>query len=172
MTRPSSPPPVFSIPSLFVLLLSFTLCFGVSGLGSAVTIGPVRSWYPTLTKPALTPPDIAFPIVWTILFALMAVSAWLVWRQAVRMPAGWRAAQGAFALFGLQLALNFGWSLLFFGLRMIGPALVEMLVLLAVLAATIAAFARHSRLAALLLAPYLAWAAFATYLTFMIWRLN
>ncbi|WP_374300161.1 TspO/MBR family protein [Ferrovibrio sp.] len=172
MTRPSSPPPVFSMPSLFVLLLSFALCFGVSGLGSAVTVGPVKSWYPTLAKPALTPPDIAFPIVWTILFALMAVSVWLVWRQAIRSPAGWRAALPAFVLFGLQLALNFGWSLLFFGLRMIGPALIEMIALLAVLAATILAFARHSRLAALLLVPYWAWGAFATWLTFEIWRLN
>lgn len=164
------------MPSLFVLLLSFALCFGVSGLGSAVTIGPVKSWYPTLAKPALTPPDIAFPIVWTILFALMAVSVWLVWRQAIRSPAGWRSALiaswPAFVLFGLQLALNFGWSLLFFGLRMIGPALIEMIALLAVLAATILAFARQSRLAALLLVPYWAWGAFATWLTFEIWRLN
>ncbi len=175
---PSSPvpPPAFSAPSLLVLLLSLALCFGISALGRLATADAVRTWYPTLAKPAFTPPDIAFPIVWTILFVLMAVALWLMWRAAAASAGGWRAgliaAWPAFALFGLQLALNLGWSVLFFGMQMIGAALIEIVVLLAVLAATALAFARHSRLAALLLVPYMAWGAFATVLTFTIWRMN
>jgi tryptophan-rich sensory protein len=161
------PPPFTDLRSLAVLALSLAACFGISALGGAITAGPVKSWYPTLVKPALTPPDLAFPIVWTLLYAMMAVAAWRVWRAS-----GLRQARGALGLFGVQLVLNLGWSWLFFGQQMIGAAVAEIALLWLAIAGCMAAFARHERLAALLLLPYLLWVSFAAYLTFAIWLLN
>lgn len=161
------PQPVFSLPSLAFLAISFITCFAIAGLGAGITAGPVKSWYPALVKPALTPPDITFPIVWNLLYAMMAVAAWLVWRSS-----GLQHARGALALFGIQLLLNLAWSGLFFGLQRPDLALAEIVVLWGMIAATLVAFLRHERRAALLLVPYLAWVSFAVYLTAGIWRLN
>ena len=160
-------PPFTAPPSLLALALSLLACFGIATIGGAITAGSVSTWYPTLTKPALTPPALAFPIVWNILYALMALAAWRVWRQA-----GLARARGALALFALQLILNLAWSWLFFGQRQIGWAVAEIGLLWLAIAACIAAFARHDRIAALLLLPYLFWVSFAAYLTFAIWQLN
>ena len=160
-------PPTYSAASIAALVLSLLACFTISAVGGAITAGPVKSWYPTLVKPALTPPDLAFPIVWTLLFALMAIAAWRVWRQS-----GVRQARGALLLFGLQLLLNLAWSWLFFGRQQIGWAVIEIAVLWLAIAGCILLFARHDRVAALLLAPYLLWVSFAAWLTFSIWQLN
>lgn len=157
-------PPVFSRRSLAALALSLTLCLGVSALGGAITAGPVKTWYPTIAKPAITPPDIVFPIVWPLLFIMMAVAAWLVWRRS-----GWTAA---LALFGLQLGLNLGWSALFFGAQQIGLALIEIAILWLAIAATTRSFARHDRRAAILLLPYLTWVTYAALLNALIWQMN
>jgi tryptophan-rich sensory protein len=102
-----------------------------------------------------------------MLYALMAVAAWLVWRRA-----GWRAARFPLVLFGLQLVLNVGWSLCFFGFRNPGLAAAEIVVLWLAIAATTATFWFYSRAAALLMGPYLAWTSFAVVLNVAIWRLN
>jgi benzodiazapine receptor len=161
------PSPSASARSLIALSLSLVACFGISALGGAITAGPVKSWYPELVKPALTPPDLAFPIVWTLLYAMMAIAAWLVWRRS-----GLRRALGALLLFGLQLLLNLGWSWLFFGQQQVGWAVAEICLLWLAIAACMAAFAQHDRLASWLLLPYLLWVSFAAYLTFAIWQLN
>jgi tryptophan-rich sensory protein len=162
-----SVPPILSPRSLLGLAAAFAACFAISGLGGAITAGPVKSWYPGLIKPALTPPDIAFPIVWTTLYAMMAVAAWLVWRRA-----GWKRGRVALLLFGLQLILNLAWSWLFFGLQRIGLATIEIGMLWLAIAGCCLAFARHDRIAALLLVPYLLWVGFAAWLTISIWQLN
>lgn len=149
------------------LMLWLAACFVVSGLGGWITAGPVKSWYPTLAKPGITPPDAAFPIVWTLLYLLMAVAAWRVWRRA-----GWQTGRAALGLFILQLLLNLGWSVLFFGLRQIGPALVEIVALWLAIAVTLVAFRRQDRLAGWLLAPYLVWVSYATLLNALIWMMN
>jgi benzodiazapine receptor len=159
--------PFLSPRSLLALALSFAACFAISALGGAITAGPVKTWYPLLAKPALTPPDLAFPIVWTALYALMAIAAWRVWRAA-----GFARARVALLLFALQLVLNLGWSWLFFGQQMIGWALAEIAVLWLAIAACIVTFTRHDRIAAWLLLPYLLWVSFAAYLSFAIWQLN
>jgi len=125
------------------------------------------AWYEDLAKPVWTPPDILFPLVWTTLYVLMGVAAFRVWWRH-----GFGNARLALALFLLQLALNAGWSWLFFGRHAIGAALVEIGVLWAVIAATILAFRPRDRLAMRLLLPYLAWVSFAAVLNFAIWRLN
>ena len=132
-----------------------------------MTSTSVGTWYQQLRKPSFNPPDWVFAPVWTTLYIAMAVAAWRVWRE--------RGVQGArfeLSLFATQLTLNLGWSILFFGLRQIGGALVEILILLAAIVATALAFRRIDGIAALLLVPYIAWVAFATLLTAALWWLN
>ena len=153
------------------------LCLAVGWIGAQVTRPALVAWYPALAKPAWTPPAIAFPIVWTALYVLMGVAAWLVWQRIAEAGA---AASGKgvalrwlpLILFVLQLALNSLWSTLFFGLRSPGLALAEILLLLVAIVATMIAFRAVSALAAGLLLPYLLWAGYATALNFAIWRMT
>jgi len=143
------------------------LCLAVAAVGGAVTASSVGTWYPTLAKPAFNPPNWIFAPVWTTLYFLMAIAAWRVWRRD-----GLRQARWALALFALQLALNLAWSVLFFGMRMIGAALVEVVVLLLAIVATTLVFWQRDRVAGMLFLPYAAWVAFATLLNAALWRLN
>lgn len=143
------------------------LCFAVAGLGGLATSAGVETWYPTLVKPSFNPPDWIFGPVWTLLYLMMAVAAWRVWRGPHS-----RRRSVALAAFGLQLALNLGWSVLFFGLQWPGAALIEIVLLLSAIAGTACLFWRQDRLAGLLFVPYLLWVAFATLLNASIWLLN
>lgn len=139
----------------------------VSGIGGAITASSVGSWYAGLTKPAFNPPSWVFGPVWTLLYAMMAVAAWRVWRSA-----GWRGAQTALLLYFLQIGINLAWSALFFGLRRPDLALADCLLLLALIIATGLAFRRHDRVAALLMVPYGLWVGFACLLNSNIVALN
>jgi translocator protein len=146
------------------------LGFAVAGAGGAITATSVGGWYQGLAKPGFNPPDWIFGPVWTLLYALIALAGWRIWRLR-----GWRAQGGiepALLVWALQLALNLCWSFVFFGARMIGAALLEIVVLLAAIVVTLGLFARIERLAAWLLAPYAAWVAFAALLNAELWRLN
>jgi benzodiazapine receptor len=146
------------------------LSFAVAGAGGAITATSVGGWYQTLAKPAFNPPDWVFGPVWTLLYAMIAVAGWRVWRLR-----GWTAngaLNPALLAWAVQLGLNLGWSFVFFGARMIGAALVEIGMLLAAIAVTARLFWRIERAAAWLLAPYAAWVAFATLLNAALWRLN
>lgn len=149
----------------FVAFLA--LCLAVSAVGGAVTATSVGSWYPTLAKPSFNPPNWIFAPVWTALFFMMAIAGWRVWRRD-----GLRKARWALTLFALQLALNLTWSIVFFGLRSIGAALVEVVVLLLAILATSAVFWQRDRVAGMLFIPYAVWVAFATVLNAALWRLN
>jgi tryptophan-rich sensory protein len=149
------------------LLVLLAACLGTEAVGGILTAASVRGWYRTLDKPAWTPPDWLFGPVWTILFVLMGVAAWLVWRRT-----GWRASRTALGLFAVQLALNAAWSGLFFTLRNPGAAFAEILLLWCAIAATLWSFGRISPLAAGLLVPYLLWVTYAAVLNGTIWRLN
>jgi len=153
--------------SAIALIVSLAICFAVAGIGSWVTAGGLREWYPSLAKPSWNPPNWIFGPVWSTLFAMMAVSAWLLWEQRERT-----GAHRALGLFALQLALNFAWSGIFFGVRQPGWALVEIVVLWVAIAATIAASWSVDRRASALLIPYLGWVAFASFLNLTLWRLN
>jgi tryptophan-rich sensory protein len=143
------------------------VCFAAAGLGAAVTATSVGGWYQTLAKPTWSPPDWLFGPVWTMLYLMMAVAAWLVWRGH-----GTRVARHALIWFGIQLSLNVFWSFLFFGLQRPGLGFVEIVALWISIFATSFAFLAKSRTAALLLVPYLAWTSFAVILNFAIWRMN
>lgn len=149
------------------LLAWLAICFGASALGALATNRSVNGWYQTLAKPSWNPPDWLFGPVWSLLFFMMAVSAWLIWR---REPL--KLSRGPLALFILQLTLNVGWSIVFFAMKQPGWAAVEIATLWLAIAATALAFWPRSRAAALLLAPYLAWVSFAAVLNSTLWRLN
>ncbi|MBI1260681.1 MAG: tryptophan-rich sensory protein [Rhizobiales bacterium] len=166
-TKPSESEPSVTL-SILVLIGFLAVVFIFAAAGGNVTASSVQDWYPTLNKPPLTPPNWVFAPVWTFLFFLMGVSAWLVWRKA----GGLRQAHAALPLFFAQLGLNLGWSVSFFGMRNPAIASIEIVFLLAMILATILVFASIERLAAILMLPYLAWTSFATYLTFAIWWLN
>lgn len=149
------------------LIAFLALSLVVSVLGGLVTAANVSTWYPTLQKPPFNPPNWIFGPVWTTLYILMAIAGWRVWRlrrQSVFQP--------PMALYGLQLALNLLWSILFFGLHAIGWALADIAALLAVIAATTIVFWRVDRIAGALFLPYLAWVTFAGVLNASIWWLN
>ncbi|HQF14543.1 MAG TPA: tryptophan-rich sensory protein [Thermogutta sp.] len=149
------------------LVLIVGVCLGAGLLGSIATTSQVDGWYKTLNKPSWNPPSQVFGPVWTTLYILMGVAAWLVWRSADA-----RSTWLPLALFGIQLALNAAWSWIFFKMQRPDWAFFEILILWVAIAATLVAFFRHSQLAGWLLVPYLAWVSFAAILNFTIWRLN
>jgi benzodiazapine receptor len=159
--------PVTARRQALVLLAFVAACVGVGAVGGAVTATSVGTWYQQLRKPSFNPPDRVFGPVWTALYIAMAVAAWRVWRRQ-----SLRGARLALTLFAAQLALNLGWSVLFFGMRQIGLALIEIAVLFIAIVSTASAFARTDGAAALLLVPHLTWVAFAAMLNWVIWRLN
>ena len=136
-------------------------CFVAASTGAIFRPG---AWYEGLAKPPWRPPNWLFGPAWALLYALIAISAWLVWR-----------ADGfgtALVIWSVHLVINAGWSAVFFGLRRPDLAFAWILLLWASIAVTIAAFAPVSLLAAWLLAPYLLWVSFATALNVSIWRRN
>jgi len=154
-------------------LLAWLLATFAAAAVGAVAAVDAASFYAQLSKPAWAPPAGVFGPVWSVLYALMAVAAWLVWRS-VSSTAGSTARSRAVALglFGMQLAANALWSWLFFAWHRGALAAVEVLVLLALIVATVVAFWRISRPAGLLLLPYLVWVSFASVLTWAVWRSN
>lgn len=149
----------------FVLFVAVSL--GAGGLGAVATTPQIDGWYRTIVKPEWNPPNWVFGPVWTTLFILMGISAWLIWK-----PAGFKKAILPLALFAFQLILNVAWSWIFFGMHQIGWAVVEILILWLAILTTMVAFFRRSKPAGWLLAPYLCWVTFASVLNFTIWRLN
>lgn len=137
-----------------------------AAIGSVATFQSIPTWYATLNKPALNPPSWVFGPVWTILYVLMAVSAYLVWNSKSRQK------REALAIYGLQLILNVAWSIAFFGFKSPFYALVVIIALWLTIAATIVKFNKISKRAAWLLIPYIAWVTFAAYLNYSVLVLN
>lgn len=152
------------IAGLVVAVLGTEVIGALSGVAAG---GDFVRFYDELRKPPGTPPPGAFGPAWTVLYLLMGVAAWLVWREGLS-----RQTIVALGLFAAQLALNFAWSLIFFGQHRIGAALVEIVVLWLAILATVVAFWLVRPAAGILLLPYLAWVSFASYLNAGIWRLN
>lgn len=153
----------------WVILVGFiALSQGAGLVGSFFTAPAINNWYATLARPEFAPPNWVFGPVWTTLYLLMGVAAFLVWQKGTRRT----EVRVALGIFLLQLVLNTLWSILFFGLQSPGGAFIEIIFLWLAIAATIGAFARVSKPAAWLLAPYIAWVSFAAYLNYALWVLN
>jgi tryptophan-rich sensory protein len=149
------------------LACAVAACFAAAGIASLYTTPAIPVWYAALRKPAWNPPAWVFGPVWTLLYLMMAVAVWLVWRER-----GFAGAGGALALFTLQLILNALWSIIFFGRRNPALALVEIFFLWAAIFATMLSFWRVSQPATWLMWPYLLWVTFAGFLNLNIWKLN
>ena len=126
---------------------------------------PPGEWYAALAKPPLNPPNWLFAPAWAVLYIAMAVAAWLVWKSE-------HESISPLVLWGIQLALNALWSYLFFGLQMVGVALIEVVIMLAFIIVTCISFFRANITAGWLMVPYIVWVTFATYLNAGIWWLN
>lgn len=150
-----------SLAGLFAWLL---VAFSAAAVGAIASID-AAAFYSQLARPSWAPPAGAFGPVWSMLYALMGVAAWLVWRARRRDVA-------AFAIFAVQLAVNALWSWLFFAWRLGALAFIDALILFGLIGATIVLFWRASRPAAVLLVPYLAWVGFACALTWAVWKNN
>ena len=150
----------------FGFILFPAISLGVGALAGFLTKDSLANVYPLLEKSSLTPPGWVFPIVWMVLYLLMGIGMALVEAR------GGPERSRALSLFGIQLALNFGWSLLFFNSGAYLSALLCLIVLWVMILAMAGSFASVSRLAARLQIPYLLWVAFAGYLNAAVWVLN
>jgi translocator protein len=150
--------------SVAVLVIFLVVAFAAAAIGAAF---PPGDWYAGLVKPSWNPPSWLFAPVWTALYVMMAVTAWLVWRQG-SAP----AVRAALFAWVVQLALNAAWSWLFFGLHRPGLAFAELVVLWLAILVTVVLAWRVAPTAGALLLPYLAWVTFAGMLNVTLWRLN
>ncbi len=152
----------------FKLFIAIAVSESAGIIGSVFTAPAIAGWYASLAKPALNPPAWVFGPVWTTLYALMGVAAFLVWKKGLDR----KNVKIALGVFIGQLILNTLWSILFFGLHSLSGALVEIAFLWLAILATLIAFSNISKIAAWLLVPYLLWVSFAAYLNFALWSLN
>jgi benzodiazapine receptor len=142
-------------------------CFLVAGISSIFIAKAMPTWYAALAKPPYTPPNQVFGPVWTVLYTLMAIAAWMIWKLLDS-----RTRSVGLTLFCVQLALNFTWSILFFSAHRIGLSFAEILILWAAILATMQVFFRLRRTAGWLLVPYLCWVTFASLLNWGILQRN
>ncbi len=143
------------------LLGTVLICQAAGIIGSFFTISAIPTWYQTLNKPFFSPPNSVFGPVWTILYTLMGISLYLLWEKKKMVK-----------LFLIHLILNAAWSIIFFGFRNIGLALIEILILLILIVKVTISFYKVNKTASFLLIPYLIWVTFATLLNFSFWVLN
>ncbi|WP_153725842.1 TspO/MBR family protein [Heliorestis convoluta] len=155
-----------AVRDLFKLVAALLICLYASWLGAKYTLSSFV-WYHNLNKPWFNPAAHTFEPVWLILYTMMSLSLFLVWRQSPQ-----KDVRFALFLFGLQLALNVMWSWIFFGLQSPFWATVEIVLLMFVIGVTIFYFYRYSKWAAILLVPYFLRTGYEALLTFLIWRMN
>ncbi len=154
--------------NFFKLVISVALCESSGLLATPFTIAAIPVWYQALNKPSFSPPNWVFGPVWTLLYFMMGVSLYLVWKEGLKN----KKTKAALVFFAIQLILNFLWSVVFFGLRSPEAALIEILVLWFAILFTTLRFNKISKTAACLLIPYLVWVSFATVLNASIVMLN
>lgn len=157
-----------NIGKLIGALVSVLISQSAGIIGSFFTFDSVNTWYKTLNKPSFSPPNWLFAPVWLTLYTMMGISSYLVYLKRGEYP----QAKPALVLFGIHLALNALWSILFFGLKNPLLAFIEIIILWLTIVALIILFYKIDKIAALLLVPYLLWVSFASILNFSIWRLN
>lgn len=149
------------------LVVSVLFTVGIGSLGGLFTISEIPGWYAGLQKPSFNPPNWLFGPVWSLLYLLMGISFYLIWKQPVST-----VRNVGLTLFVIQFILNFFWSILFFNQHLIAAALLEMVFMWIFILLTMIWFAKLSPTASWLLLPYLCWVSFATVLTAAIWKLN
>lgn len=152
--------------SVFKLIISIALPLLVGGIAGFFTSSSVQGWYASLQKPSFNPPSSVFGPTWTILYVLMGIAFFLIWRSESVYK------RRAIIFYFIQLLFNFAWSFIFFYAQQPGWAFVEIIILWLLILATIYNFFKISTLAGWLLVPYICWVTFASVLNFAIWKLN
>ena len=152
----------------FRILVFIVICELAGIIGSVFTASSISGWYATLVKPPFNPPGWIFGPVWTILYAMMGLAAYLVYENGPRRP----EIRKALTVFAIQLIINALWSIVFFGARQILGAVVVIVLLWVMILLTIRLFSRISKAAAYLLVPYLLWVSFASVLNISLYTLN
>ena len=150
------------------LIVSIIIPVAIGATAGFFTATGVDSWYQTINKPSWNPPSWIFAPVWTILYIMMGIALFLVWKSNNNEALKKRAM----ILFFVQLVLNFFWSFIFFDQQQPGWALVEIIAMGVAILLTIFAFAKVNKIAAWLLVPYISWVSFASILNYTIWQLN
>lgn len=150
------------------VIFAILVCQLAGLIGSIFTFSAIPTWYVFLNKPSFSPPNWIFGPVWTLLYTLMGIAAYIIWKRGAKN----KTVRGALALFGFHLILNSLWSIIFFGAHALFPAFVEILILWSTIIILILKFYRIEKTAAYLLLPYLAWVSFASVLNFSVWFLN
>jgi len=156
----------------FKFILAMLLCLGAGVIGSFATETGLGSWYQTLIKPPITPPNVVFPIAWTTLYILMGLALYIIWSQPQKYRRDPELKKSALLFFALQLILNIAWSFLFFGLESPILGLIGIFALIGMVSITIIKFYQLNKKAAYLMVPYLIWICFATILNLWIVILN
>jgi translocator protein len=156
------------IPNFLKLIIALVATQAAGLIGTIFTTPAIPTWYASLAKPALNPPSAVFGPVWTVLYVLMAISAFIIWKKGLAR----KDVKIALGVFLGQLALNTLWSIIFFGAKSLGGALIEISVLWLAILGTIVLFWKISKAAGWLLIPYILWVSFAGYLNYMIWAMN
>lgn len=157
-----------TLRSFFKLITAIIVCECAGIVGSIFTFSAIPTWYAALTKPTLNPPSWVFGPVWTTLYALMGIALFLIWQKGPNR----KDVRKALTVFGLQLALNALWSIVFFGLHSPGWAFLNIVLMWLSIVWTMVLFYKISKPALYLLLPYLLWVSFAAYLNYSIWILN
>lgn len=155
------------MPNYFKLIFSILICQLAGIIGSLFTRESI-GWYYTLSKPVFRPPNWMFGPVWIVLYLIMGISLYLVWKRGFGTP----EAKYPMLFFFTQLIFNTLWPIIFFGARSIGGGLIIIFILWILIFLTILSFQRVNKTAAYLLIPYIIWVSYASVLNFSIWRLN
>jgi len=153
--------------SILPLLISILIVFSFGFIGSFFTTSSITNWYAFINKPLFSPPNWIFAPVWTLLYILMGISAFLIWKKRDNLK-----TKQAFIFYGIQLILNALWSIIFFGMHNPGLALLEIIILWLFILITLIKFYKINKIAGLLFIPYLLWVSFASILNYAIWMLN
>ena len=150
------------------IIIAILICEAAGIIGAFFTTPAIATWYSEIRKPNFVPPDWLFAPAWTTLFLLMGISAGIIWNRGL----GNKNIKTALSIFGVQLASNILWSLLFFGLKSPFLAFLEIILLWLAILINIISFYKISKTAGLLLLPYILWVSFAALLNFSVWQLN
>jgi translocator protein len=157
-----------SVSRIAAFIVCIALPQAAGYLGSVFTRPATEAWYQSLDKPWFTPPDITFGIVWPVLYLMMGIASYLIWKERKTHP----TARTGIYLYGIQLVLNLAWSILFFGIKSTEAAFYEIVVLILVVIITTIVFFRVRRAAGWLMVPYLLWLIYAAMLNYSIWIRN
>jgi translocator protein len=159
---------ITSLSTTWKLIISILICQSVGIISGLLTTAQNNVWYDTIVKPSWNPPGYLFGPVWTVLYLLMAISLWIVWKSDFYEP----MKQEAMLFFASQLFLNFWWTILFFKFHSPIVAFIEIIVMIVLIFITIYRFSEISKTAAWLLVPYISWVCFAAILNYNLWKLN